>query len=346
MSSYDVIVIGSGAGGGTLVQRLAPSGKRILLLERGDWLRARAAELVRGGCVHRQPLHLGRHLVRRGDGEGVPAAGALLRRRRHQALRRGPVSTARTRTSASCAITTASPPRGRSATTRWSLTTRRPSSSTRCTARVARTRPSHPPARPIPSPPSPTSRASNSWRTTSPPPGYQPFHAPCGVMLNEADMAYSNCVRCPTCDGFPCLVHAKSDAEVLAVRPALEYQNVTLLRNAQAVAAPHQLDRHRRHGGRRGPRGHPRDLQRGCRRRRLRSGQLGQAAACLGHGQAPERPLQPVRPARAQLHLPQQPGCARPLQRGEPDGLPEDPRPQRLLLRQRRLRISARATSR
>ena len=38
MEFYDVIVIGSGAGGGTLVHRLAPSGKRILLLERGDWL--------------------------------------------------------------------------------------------------------------------------------------------------------------------------------------------------------------------------------------------------------------------------------------------------------------------
>jgi choline dehydrogenase-like flavoprotein len=38
MSDYDVIVIGSGAGGGTLARYLAPSGKRILLLERGDWL--------------------------------------------------------------------------------------------------------------------------------------------------------------------------------------------------------------------------------------------------------------------------------------------------------------------
>ena len=38
MDSYDVIIIGSGAGGGTLAHRLAPSGKRILLLERGDWL--------------------------------------------------------------------------------------------------------------------------------------------------------------------------------------------------------------------------------------------------------------------------------------------------------------------
>ena len=36
--SYDVIIIGTGAAGGTLARHLAPSGKRILLLERGDWL--------------------------------------------------------------------------------------------------------------------------------------------------------------------------------------------------------------------------------------------------------------------------------------------------------------------
>ena len=35
---YDVIIVGSGAGGGTLAHRLAPSGKRVLILERGDWL--------------------------------------------------------------------------------------------------------------------------------------------------------------------------------------------------------------------------------------------------------------------------------------------------------------------
>ena len=35
---YDVIVIGSGAGGGTLTHALAPTGKRILLLERGGFL--------------------------------------------------------------------------------------------------------------------------------------------------------------------------------------------------------------------------------------------------------------------------------------------------------------------
>jgi choline dehydrogenase-like flavoprotein len=36
--SYDVIIVGTGAGGGTLARHLVPSGKRILLLEQGDWL--------------------------------------------------------------------------------------------------------------------------------------------------------------------------------------------------------------------------------------------------------------------------------------------------------------------
>ena len=35
---YDVIVIGSGPGGGAVAQRLAPTGKRILMLERGEYL--------------------------------------------------------------------------------------------------------------------------------------------------------------------------------------------------------------------------------------------------------------------------------------------------------------------
>jgi choline dehydrogenase-like flavoprotein len=48
-------------------------------------------------------------------------------------------------------------------------------------------------------------------------------------------MPFGRCVRCATCDGFPCLVHAKSDADVLAVRPALEHPNVTLVTNAEAV---------------------------------------------------------------------------------------------------------------
>jgi choline dehydrogenase-like flavoprotein len=65
--------------------------------------------------------------------------------------------------------------------------------------------------------------------------GYHPFHAPVGIMLDEADRARSTCIRCATCDGYPCLVHAKSDAEVIAVRPLLGRENVTLLINAEVM---------------------------------------------------------------------------------------------------------------
>jgi choline dehydrogenase-like flavoprotein len=56
--------------------------------------------------------------------------------------------------------------------------------------------------------------------------GYHPFSAPCGVLLDEANRPASKCIRCDTCDGFPCLVHAKSDAEVIAVRPVLEVERL------------------------------------------------------------------------------------------------------------------------
>src|SRR2546430_451038 len=65
--------------------------------------------------------------------------------------------------------------------------------------------------------------------------GLHPFHAPCGILVNETNMPYSICVRCADCDGFPCPLHAKSDAEVIGVRPALEHVNVTLVTNARVV---------------------------------------------------------------------------------------------------------------
>ena len=65
--------------------------------------------------------------------------------------------------------------------------------------------------------------------------GYHPFHAPCGIMLDEARRPASTCIRCAWCDGYPCLVHAKSDAEVLAVRPILDLPNVTLLTGAEVT---------------------------------------------------------------------------------------------------------------
>ena len=138
------------------------------------------------------------------------------------------------RTSASCSTTTESRPRGRSRTTRSSPTTPRPSSCTRSTAPAARIRPSLPRARRTRSRPSRTSRGSSSCPTTSRRPGSTHSTRPAASGSNEKNMPYSACVRCQNCDGFPCAVHGKSDAEVLGVRPALEHPNVTLLTNARS----------------------------------------------------------------------------------------------------------------
>jgi choline dehydrogenase-like flavoprotein len=62
--------------------------------------------------------------------------------------------------------------------------------------------------------------------------GLTPFHVPLGIQLDEENQRASKCIRCATCDGFPCLVNAKSDAQVCAVDPALERPNVELLTNA------------------------------------------------------------------------------------------------------------------
>jgi choline dehydrogenase-like flavoprotein len=65
--------------------------------------------------------------------------------------------------------------------------------------------------------------------------GYHPFTAPCGILLDEEDRARSHCIRCTWCDGYPCLVHAKADAETIAVRPILDADNVTLLVGAEVL---------------------------------------------------------------------------------------------------------------
>ena len=54
-------------------------------------------------------------------------------------------------------------------------------------------------------------------------------------MLREERRPESKCIRCAWCDGYPCMVHAKADAETIAVRPALESPNVTLLTGAEVT---------------------------------------------------------------------------------------------------------------
>ncbi|MEU2794069.1 GMC family oxidoreductase [Streptomyces sp. NPDC007100] len=61
--------------------------------------------------------------------------------------------------------------------------------------------------------------------------GLTPYALPTGVDLRDG----GTCLRCATCDGFPCLVGAKSDADLCALRPALAAGNVSLLTRATAT---------------------------------------------------------------------------------------------------------------
>ena len=114
------------------------------------------------------------------------------------------------------------------------------------------------------------------------------------------------CIRCSTCDGFPCLVDAKSDAETCGIDPALATGNARLVTGARVTRLVADAQRPpRRRAARRGARG-PGHGHRRPLRARGRRGQLRGAAAGLGRRAPSARPGQRLRPGRPQLHDAQQ----------------------------------------
>ncbi len=65
--------------------------------------------------------------------------------------------------------------------------------------------------------------------------GVNTFPIPLGLKRDEVNPLESKCVRCDTCDGYPCLVHAKSDADINCIRQILHLPNVTLMTNSRVV---------------------------------------------------------------------------------------------------------------
>src|SRR5205823_10594082 len=227
---YDVISVGSGAGGGTLANKLAPSGKKILLLERGGYL-PREPENWDSREVFRKERYLDDELWLDKDGTqykphqqyfvggNTKFYGAILFRLRERDFgelrHHGGISPAWPISYADLE------PYYTEAERLYQVHGERGCDPTEPAASASY---AHPPVSHEPR----IQQLADDLRRV----GLRPFHVPLGVMLDERNPRTSRCIRCNTCDGHPCLIYAKSDAQVGCVDPALAYPNVTLLTNA------------------------------------------------------------------------------------------------------------------
>lgn len=229
--SYDLIIIGSGAGGGTLAYALREMGKKVLIIERGDYLPREKenwdprAVFINGRynpgekwLDHKgKEFEPGTHYYVGGNTKFFGAALLRLREQDFEEVHHyGGISPA------------------------WPL-------------KYADFQPYYLAAEQLYSvhgkrgedPTEPPEKTDYSFPPLSHEPrvqelfdlvksrGLNPFPLPIGIRLKEDNREQSECIRCDTCDGFPCLVDAKSDAHTTCIREALRYPNVTLLRNAK-----------------------------------------------------------------------------------------------------------------
>ena len=227
---YDVIIIGSGAGGGTLAHKLAPTGRKILLLERGGYVprekdnwSARSVNLE-GKYQTKEKWHdkdgneLHPHTNYNVGGNTKFFGAALFRLRKEdfgEIKHHGGLSPAWPISYDDME------PFYTEAERLYHVHGNRGEDPTEPPARSCYPHPavSHEPR---------LQQLSDDFERL----GLRPFHTPLGVMLDEKNSRASKCIRCGTCDGFPCLVSAKSDAQVCAVDPALQRPNVTLMTDA------------------------------------------------------------------------------------------------------------------
>lgn len=231
MEKYDIIIIGTGAGGGTILTKLKDSGKKILVLERGAFLPREKQNWQTTEVFQKERYHTKEVWKTNGDEDLHPGTGywvggntkvygaALFRLRERdfeQIQHHGGISL------------------------EWAVKYKDFEKYYDEAERLFQvhgkvgldpTEPHHNEDYPYP----PVSHESRIQELHDEliKRGHKPFYMPMGVKLNEADMLNSPCIRCNTCDGFPCLIHAKSDADINCVRPSLSSSNVTLLTDAK-----------------------------------------------------------------------------------------------------------------
>lgn len=227
---YDIIIIGSGAGGGTLAYALADWGKKILLIERGGFLPREkqnwSAEEVFDHARYKtneawldkndKPFHPGMNYYVGGNTKVYGAALPRFRKEDFGELKhQDGISPA------------------------WAVSYDELEPYYARAEKIYRVHgkrdedPTDPPrSSDFPYPPVSHEPYIEELSDKFKKQGLRPYHYHMGIDLNESDRRLGACIRCDTCDGFPCLVDAKSDAHINAVLPALLSGNVTLLTNA------------------------------------------------------------------------------------------------------------------
>jgi len=232
---YDLIVIGSGPGGASLAQRLAPSGKRILILERGEYLPREEANwsaksvFVEGKYqadetwtnAQGDSFHPGLHYYVGGNSKVYGAALFRLRERDFdEVIHSGGVSPA------------------------WPLkycAFERYYDEAEALFHVHGQR-GEDPGEPPSVAPYPFAAIRHEPKVAELADklkaiGLKPFHLPLGILLDQNEDGFatptSTCMRCSFFDGFPCLLNGKADAQVICIDPMLaRHDNVTLLTGA------------------------------------------------------------------------------------------------------------------
>src|SRR6185437_1001087 len=227
---YDAIIIGSGPGGGTMAWRLAQTGKRILLLERGDYLprerenwdtqavfmdaRYQTDEYWYGSDG--RSFHPGLHYFVGGNSKVYGAVLLRLRERDFDEIRH---------------------PDGISPD--WPLKYDAFEPYYQAAEELYHVHglrgedPTEPPSRlPYAFPPLTHEPRIQQLFDGLKREGHHPFHLPVGILLDEEGdkaLPHSPCIRCNAFDGYPCLTNGKADSQIICVDPALKaHANLTL----------------------------------------------------------------------------------------------------------------------
>jgi choline dehydrogenase-like flavoprotein len=226
MKSYDIIIVGTGVGGGTLAYALRDSGAKILLLERGDYLpqeddnwsvravfnEAKYKPKETWQDAEGKPFKPGVHYYVGGNTKVYGAALPRLRKKDFENLEHeGGTSPA------------------------WPIRYDDLEPYYTFAEKIYRVHgevgsdPTDPPREgPFPYPAVRHEPAIEALASKLRAQGLHPYYLPMGIDVRES----GKCVRCKTCDGFPCKVDAKSDVEICCIEPALESPNVTLWTNS------------------------------------------------------------------------------------------------------------------